>query len=143
MEAALRSAYYLVTGTNPDADAFKQVRGLEGWKEASFDVAGTEVKVAVASGLGNTRKLMEAIKEGRVKYDFVEIMACPGGCINGGGQPIQLNGEDVSGRADVLYGLDKRNNLRFSHENPEVLKCYEEYLEKPLSHKAHELLHVH
>lgn len=143
MEAALRSAYYLVTGENPDADAFKEVRGLGGWKEANFYINDTEVKVAVASGLANTRNLIEAIKEGSVKYDFVEIMACPGGCVNGGGQPIHLDGEDVEARTKVLYGLDKRNNLRFSHENPEVLKCYEEYLEKPLSHKAHELLHVH
>ena len=90
MEAALRSAYYLVTGNNPDADAFQSVRGLEGWKEASFDLNGTIVNVAVASGLGNTRHLMNAIKKGEVHYDFVaEIMSCPGGCINGGGQPYK------------------------------------------------------
>ena len=88
MEAALRSAYYLVTKENPDPDAFKQVRGMDGWKEATFDLAGTQVNVAVASGLSNTRRLVEAIREGSVSYDFVEIMACPGGCINGGGQPI-------------------------------------------------------
>lgn len=142
MEAALRSAYYLVTKTNPDADAFKNVRGMDGWKEAEFDVAGTPVKVAVASGLGNARNLVEAVVKGTVEYDFVEIMACPGGCVNGGGQPIHEDGADVAARTDVLYGLDKNNNVRFSHENTEVMKLYEKYLETPLSHKSHELLHV-
>lgn len=142
MEAALRSAYYLVTKENPDADAFKNVRGRDGWKEAEFEIAGTKIKVAVVSGLGNTRKLMEAIKRGDVVYDFVEVMSCPGGCVNGGGQPIH-DGEDfVDARTDVLYGLDKVNNLRFSHENPAVLECYNSYLEKPLSHTAHHLLHT-
>ena len=142
MEAALRSAYYLVTGNNPDADAFQSVRGLEGWKEASFDLNGTTVNVAVASGLGNTRRLVNAIKKGEVHYDFVEIMSCPGGCINGGGQPYKEDAVMVEERRHVLYGLDKRDNLRFSHENPSVKQCYEEYFEKPLSHRAHEILHV-
>ncbi|MBR6478422.1 MAG: [Lachnospiraceae bacterium] len=142
MEAALRSAYYLVTKKNPDPDAFKDVRGLQGWKEASFDVAGTPVKVAVASGLVNTRKLVEAIRNKEVTYDFVEIMACPGGCVNGGGQPIHHDGPDVAERADVLYGLDRKNNIRYSHENPEVIKLYEDFLGEPLSHKSHELLHI-
>lgn len=142
MEAALRSAYYLVTKTNPDADAFKNVRGLEGWKEAEFDVAGTPVKVAIVSGLGNARNLVEAVLKGTVSYDFVEVMACPGGCINGGGQPICETGVDVEARSQVLYGLDKNNNIRFSHENSEVQKLYENYFEAPLSHKSHELLHV-
>lgn len=142
MEAALRSAYYLVTGENPDPDAFKEVRGRDGWKEATFDLAGSKIKVAVASGLGNTRKLMESIRAGKTHYDFVEIMACPGGCSGGGGQPIEDGKELAEERAAVLYGLDKVNNLRFSHENPSVAKCYEDYLEKPLSHKAHKLLHT-
>ena len=142
MEAALRSAYYLVTGNNPDADAFQSVRGLEGWKEASFDLNGTTVNVAVASGLGNTRRLVNAIKKGEVHYDFVEIMSCPGGCINGGGQPYKEDAVMVEERRHVLYGLDKCDNLRFSHENPSVKQCYEEYFEKPLSHRAHEILHV-
>jgi NADP-reducing hydrogenase subunit HndD len=142
MEAALRSAYYLVTGENPDPDAFKDVRGREGWREAIFDLAGSKLRVAVASGLGNTRKLIEALRAGEVEYDFVEIMACPGGCAGGGGQPIE-DGKELAGeRAEVLYGLDKVNNLRFSHENPSVIKCYEEFLEKPLSHKSHKLLHT-
>jgi NADH-quinone oxidoreductase subunit G len=142
MEAALRSAYFLVTGNNPDADAFKAVRGMNGWKEAEYEINGTSLKVAVASGLGNTRKLIEAILAKEVTYDFVEIMACPGGCVNGGGQPIHDGIECRNDRADVLYGLDKINNLRFSHENPEIQKCYSDYLGKPLSHKAHELLHI-
>ena len=142
MEAALRSAYYLVTKTNPDADTFKSVRGMDGWKEAEFDLAGDTIRVAVASGLGNTRKLMEAIRKNEVSYDFVEIMACPGGCVNGGGQPINDGKQMAAVRADVLYGLDKVNNLRFSHGNPAVLDCYTKYFGEPNSHKAHELLHT-
>lgn len=142
MEAALRSACYLVTGENPQPDAFREVRGMDGWKEASFDLAGTELKVAVASGLGNTRKLMEALRKGEVSYHFVEIMACPGGCVGGGGQPVRDGEELAEIRSDVLYGLDAANELRFSHENPSVLKCYEDYFEKPLSHRAHQLLHT-
>ena len=142
MEAALRSAYYLVTGKNPEADAFKDVRGLDGWKEMTYDVAGTPVRVAVASGLGNTRKLIEAVLAGTVKYDFIEVMACPGGCAGGGGQPIH-DGEELAGvRGAELYRLDKNMPLRFSHENPEIKRLYEEFLGAPLSHKAHELLHT-
>ena len=142
MEAALRSAYYLVNKTNPEPDAFQCVRGLEGWKEAKFTINGNILKVAVASSLSNARKLMDAIAAGKVKYDFVEVMACPGGCINGGGQPIKDDYDKVAARTKVLYGLDKVNNLRFSHENPEVIQCYKDYFEEPLSEKAHELLHT-
>ncbi|MCT4660859.1 MAG: NADH-dependent [FeFe] hydrogenase, group A6 [Tissierellales bacterium] len=142
MEAALRSAYFLVTGQNPDADAFAKVRGLEGWKEASFKIEDTEVRIAIASGLGNTRKLMDAIDRGEVEYDFVEIMACPGGCAGGGGQPIHEGCELAGERGEILYSLDKNAELRFSHENPNIAKMYEEYFEKPLSHKAHNLLHT-
>lgn len=142
MEAALRSAYFLVTGENPDPDAFQDVRGREGWKESTFNLAGTKLKVAIASGLGNTRKLIEAIKSGRAKYDFVEIMACPGGCAGGGGQPIFEGEERAEERAQVLYGLDKINELRFSHENPSVQKCYQDYFGSPLPHNSHQLLHI-
>ena len=142
MEAALRSAYYLVNKTNPEPDAFQCVRGLEGWKEAKFTINGNILKVAVASSLSNARKLMDAIAAGKVKYDFVEVMACLGGCINGGGQPIKDDYDKVAARTKVLYGLDKVNNLRFSHENPEVIQCYKDYFEEPLSEKAHELLHT-
>ena len=142
MEAALRTAYHSVTGRNPEVDAFKEIRGMDGWKEAVFDIEGTGVKVAVASGLANTKKLIEAIRRGAVHYDFVEIMACPGGCAGGGGQPIWDNREMASDRSAGLYGLDTRSAIRFSHENPAVIKCYEEYLGEPMSHKSHELLHT-
>ena len=120
MEAALRSAYFLVTGKNPEADAFQPVRGLDGWKEAKFNLAGTDIRVAVASGLGNALRLMNAIRNKEVHYDFVEIMSCPGGCINGGGQPYKEDASDVEARKNVLYGLDRHNSIRFSHENPYV-----------------------
>ena len=142
MEAALRSAYYLVVGENPPPDTFQAVRGMEGWKEATFDLAGTPLRVAVVSGLGNARRLLEALKAGRVEYDFVEVMACPGGCTGGGGQPIH-DGQELAGeRAKTLYGLDAANEIRFSHENPAVKKCYACYLQRPNSHRAHELLHT-
>lgn len=142
MEAALRSAYFLLTGKNPKTDAFKKVRGMDGWKEAIFEIEGVAVKVAVVSGLGNTRKLIEAIKAGKAEYDFVEVMACPGGCAGGGGQPIHDGEELAETRGKTLYGIDSTAKLRFSHENPSVLMTYEEFLEKPLSHRSHELLHT-
>ena len=142
MEAALRSCYYLATGQNPDPDAFHGVRGMDGWKEAAIDINGTEVKVAVVSGLGNARKLIEAVRRGEVFYHFVEVMACPGGCVGGGGQPIHEGKEMAEIRSKNLYFLDSQNERRFSHENPEVLKTYEEYLEKPLSRMSHKLLHT-
>ena len=142
MEAALRSAYFLVNGTNPDPDAFVEVRGLDGWKEKSFDLGGHEVRVAVASGLANAEKLLAAIEAGEGEYDFVEVMACPGGCAGGGGQPIHEARELAGDRGQTLYALDRKRATRFSHENPNVTTCYEECLGEPLSHKAHELLHT-
>lgn len=142
MEAALRSAYYLVTGDNPDPDAFSTVRGADPWLEKSFEINGNKIKIAVVSGLGNTRKLLDALKRGEVSYHFVEVMACPGGCVGGGGQPIRDGEELAPVRAPKLYELDKNCVIRFSHENEEVLKLYDDYLEKPNSHRAHELLHV-
>lgn len=142
MEAALRTAHYLVTGKNPKPDAFKDVRGLKGWKEATFDMAGTAVRVAVVSGLGNTRRLLDALLAGEVSYDFVEVMACPGGCVGGGGHPIHDGEERAGTHGEVLYGLDKRLDLRFSHENPEIVTCYRDFLGKPLSEKAEQLLHT-
>ena len=143
MDAALRSAYYLVTGKNPDADAFTAVRGMDGWKEATFNVPGAgDVRVAVVSGLGNTRKLMNAIDAGQVSYDFVEVMACPGGCAGGGGQPIHDGVEMAECRGDILWGLDKNAKVRFSHENSDVQALYAEYLETPLGEKSHHLLHT-
>ena len=133
----------MVTGENPDPDSFAAVRGLDGWKEAEFTIPGAgSVQVAVVSGLGNARKLMDAISEGSVHYDFVEVMACPGGCAGGGGQPISPDKELAGVRGDKLWGLDKVARLRYSHENSEVKTLYDEYLGKPLSEKAHHLLHT-
>ncbi len=142
MEAALRTAYKVVTGENPQPDMFQYVRGLEGLKEAEIDLAGNKIRIAIVSGLKNAEKLMERLDKGEVTYDFVEVMACPGGCVNGGGQPIHEGGADVAERSNVLYDLDVQNAIRFSHENPEIDVCYKNFLEKPLSHKSHELLHV-
>ncbi len=143
MDAALRSAYFLATGTNPDPDAFHDVRGMEGWKEAVFTIPEHgDVRVAVVSGLGNTRRLMTALEKGEVEYDFVEVMACPGGCAGGGGQPIHDNCEMAQVRGDILWNLDKNSPIRFSHENPEIQTLYKEFLRYPLSDKAHHLLHT-
>lgn len=142
MEAALRTAYYLLHKENPKPDAYQVVRGLDGIKEASLTIAGIPVRAAISHGLGNTRKLMERIQSGEAEYDFVEVMACPGGCAGGGGQPITEGREMAGERGEKLYKLDKKNPLRFSHENPSVRELYDQYLEKPLSQKAHELLHT-
>lgn len=142
MEAALRSAYFLVNGKNAAPDAFQDVRGQDGWREATFSLADKDLKVAVASGLGNARKLIQAIRKGKVQYDFVEIMACPGGCSGGGGQPIKDGLEQAERRGNHLYFLDDIANLRFSHENPAVQALYRDFLEKPLSETAHHLLHT-
>ena len=142
MEAALRTAYYVLKRENPKPDLFRIVRGLDGIKEASLEIAGIPIKVAVVHGLGNTRKLMEKIQSGEAEYDFVEVMACPGGCVGGGGQPITEGREMAQERGEKLYALDKNNPLRFSHENPSVIALYDQYLGSPLSHMAHELLHT-
>lgn len=142
MEAALRSAYYLVTGENTEPDAFKEVRGQNTWREMEFDLAGSKLKIAVAHTLRGADELLEALKAGKVEYDFVEVMACPGGCVNGGGQPI-VNGYSLQKeRGDVLYKQDSENVLRFSHENPSIKAVYRDYLEKPLSERAEHLLHT-
>ncbi len=142
MEAALRTAYYVLKRENPKPDLFRIVRGLDGIKEASLEIAGIPIKAAVVHGLGNTRKLMEKIQSGEAEYDFVEVMACPGGCVGGGGQPITEGREMAQERGEKLYALDKNNPLRFSHENPSVIALYDQYLGSPLSHMAHELLHT-
>ena len=143
MDAALRSAYDLVTGKNPDPDAFAEVRGSKPWKEASFEIPGAgTVRVAVVSGLANTRRLMEAVDSGEADYDFVEVMACPGGCAGGGGQPIHEGRELAASRGSQLWKLDAKAPLRFSHENPEVQELYRTYLKRPLGEKSHHLLHT-
>ena len=142
MEAALRSAYYLATGENPDPEAFQDVRGMDGWKESSFSIAGNKLKIAVVHGLANADKLLKALKTGQAHYDFVEVMACPGGCVGGGGQPIHDQKEMAALRAPVLYKQDREGSLRFSHENPSIKAIYKDYLGEPLSEIAEELLHT-
>lgn len=147
MEAALRSAAYFVTGKNPEPDAFKAVRGRHAeecaWRELEMEIGGEKIRVAVASGLRNADLLCTAIVRGEVKYDFVEIMACPNGCSGGGGQPRHQDDIDRRGcRGEVLYKIDQKLPLRYSHENPDIQKLYHDYLEKPLSEKAEDLLHT-
>ena len=144
MEAALRTAHYLLTGKNADADAFKCVRREDsyGVREAEVTINGKTLRAAVVSGLANAGALLDSIKSGKVSYDFIEVMACPGGCAGGGGQPITEGVELAQPRGEKLYALDRENALRFSHENPEVKALYADFLESPLSHKAHELLHT-
>ena len=154
MEAALRTAYFALTGTEHEAIKFEQVRGMNGLKEAELDIAGTKIKVAVASGMKHAKILMDQIREGKSPYTFIEIMGCPGGCINGGGQPfvkpVFLPNEDLNildtyreKRAQALYSEDERQVLRQSHKNSQVQELYDKFLGKPNSHKAHELLHTH
>ena len=146
MEAALRSAYFLIKGENPPADAFKAVRAQgfnenNGVQEAEFKVDDITVRTAVVSGLGNTRALLEKIERGEVQYDFVEVMACPGGCVGGGGQPIHDGEELAFERGKNLYYLDEHAQLRYSHENPDIDLLYKEFFGEPNGHKAHMLLH--
>ena len=148
MEAALRSAYYLHNGKNPKPDAFQAVRGdatgASGWTEAEFDLGGgAVVRTAVVSGLANTGRLLAELKAGRVHYDFVEVMACPGGCAGGGGQPIHTDDvERAAQRGRVLYNIDRIQTVRFSHENPEVNALYRDELGEPGSERAEALLHT-
>ena len=147
MEAALRTAYETLTGEELENLEFNDVRGVEGIKEATYTIAGNEIRVAVTSGTANAKKLLEMIKSGEKTYDFIEVMACPGGCVNGGGQPIQPasvhNNVDIRAkRAAGLYNDDKNLPVRKSHLNPDVKAIYAEYFGEPNSHKAHEILHT-
>mgnify|MGYP000720123513 FL=1 len=147
MEAALRTVAEIVTGKPLENVEFHEVRGLKDIREAEYDLAGTKVRVAVTSGLENAKKLLDMVKSGEKQYHFIEVMACPGGCVNGGGQPHQSgdvrNFTDLRAeRAKALYSEDAGMSLRKSHENPVVKELYETYLEKPGSHKAHEILHT-
>ena len=147
MEAAIRTAVDTLEGKSMDKLEYTQVRGEKGIKEATLKVAGKDIKVAVASGLSNARKIMEQIRDGKCDYHFVEIMACPGGCIMGGGQPIKSSKirstVDVAKlRRDALYSIDEKSIIRKSHENPFMIKLYKEFLEKPGSHKSHKYLHT-
>lgn len=153
MEAALRTAYHELTGKEYEAVEFTAVRGMQGLKEATLNIAGSEIKVAVASGMRNAKVLMDEIRSGKSPYTFIEIMGCPGGCVNGGGQPYVkpcfLPNEDNNildtykeKRAQALYSEDERQKVRQSHNNKQVQKLYSDFLGKPNSHKAHELLHT-
>lgn len=143
MEAALRTAVFALTGHNPSADGFQDIRRGQGLREVSYSIGGVPLRCAVVSGLGEARKLIEAILAGKAHYDFVEVMACPGGCAGGGGQPISCEDQELAGeRGKRLYQLDQASLLRFSHENPEVQALYRDYLGEPLSEKAEQLLHT-
>lgn len=147
MEAALRTVSEVLTGKELDKIDFEQVRGKEGIKKATVKIGDKEVKAVVAHGLANAQKVMEEIKNGEADYQFVEIMACPGGCVMGGGQPQHSAKERAETdirtlRANGLYGIDEKSKIRKSHENPVIKKLYDEFLEKPGSHKSHELLHT-
>lgn len=143
MEAALRTAYEIITNKKLPKLEFNAVRGLDGIREAEIDIEGKKLKVAIAHGTANVKKLLDDIRDGVRYYDFIEIMACPGGCIGGGGQPKSLDPDILKKRASAIYSIDELSTLRRSHENPDIQKLYEEFLEKPNSHIAHELLHTY
>lgn len=144
MEAALRSVYEIYTGQPLKNVNFEQVRGLSGVRRATIDLNGFELKVGIAHGLGNARHLLEDIRNGHNEYHVIEIMACPGGCIGGGGQPLHHgNSEILYARANALYREDANKPLRKSHENPYIKTLYEEYLGKPLGEISETLLHTH
>lgn len=144
IEAAIRTAYEWITGEELKEVEFNQLRGIEGLREGKVKIGDKELTIGIASGLGNARKLLEEIRENDSKYDAIEIMACPGGCIGGGGQPYHHgNDEIVKKRQEAIYREDKRKTLRKSHENAEVMRLYEEYLGEPFGEKAHDLLHTH
>jgi len=143
MEAALRSAYFLITGEELENIDFTGVRGLDGVKEATVNIKGLDVKVAVASSLSQAGILMDKIKSGESDYHFIEIMTCAGGCIAGGGQPLNTDIERIKARLQSVYAIDANKELRKSHKNPEIQKLYEEFLDKPLSETSHKLLHTH
>lgn len=143
MEAALRTAHFLLTGENLTSLKIQPLRGLDGTKEFRTTIAGVDVGVAAVSSLGQARKLMEQVRAGRKDLHFIEVMTCPGGCINGGGQPRSASPEAVKARMQTLYAIDRDAALRSSHQSPAIQRLYAEYLEKPLSHRSHELLHTH
>ncbi len=143
LEAALRTGADWLTGEDVKEIDFKAVRGLAGIKEATVNVAGLDIKAAITSGLGNARTLLEKIQKGEARYHIVEIMACPGGCLNGGGQPYSCHDSSIlEKRMNAIYQEDSNKVIRKSHQNPDIIKLYDEYLEKPGSHKAHKLLHT-
>lgn len=143
MEAALRTVADVVSGEDLPKLEYEEVRGMEETREATVTVAGKEIKVAVVNTLGSARKMLERIKAGTADYQFIEVMACPGGCIGGGGQPVPVNREIRQKRREALFDCDRMSELRKSHENPEIKALYDNWLGKPLGEKAHHLLHTH
>ena len=142
MEAALRTAYKLITGNELEKIDIEPVRGMQGIRSATIDVGDLKVQVAVAHGFGNARKFMDEVKSGKSPYHFIEIMACPGGCVGGGGQPIGFDLATRGTRSGSLYEEDKSLVYRKSHQNPSIEKVYKDFLEKPLGEKSHHLLHT-
>jgi iron only hydrogenase large subunit-like protein len=142
MESALRSAYHLLTGKDLEHLEFEPVRGMAGVKEASITIGDRELKIAVANRLGNAREIADRVMAGNSPWQFIEIMACPGGCAGGGGQLFGYDPGKVEQRIKAIYALEKRRTVRLSYKNPAVTDIYREFLEKPGSHKAHELLHT-
>ena len=143
MEAALRTVADVLTGENLQTVDYNDVRGMEQTREAELTIAGNTVKIAVVHTLASARKILERIRAGEADYQFIEVMACPGGCIGGGGQPIPVNAEIRRARREGLFDCDSANELRKSHENPEIKELYDTWLGKPLGEKAHSLLHTH
>ena len=148
MEAALRTAADVLEGRSLEQINYTEVRGIEGIKEATFTLGGKELKVAVVHSTGAAKQLIKRIQAGDNSYAFIEVMACPGGCVNGGGQPIvsaykRMDIDPRVARAQGLYSEDEAKTIRKSHENPDIKKLYAEFLGEPNSHKAHELLHTH
>jgi len=143
MEAALRTVYEVLTGSELKDINLKALRGLEGCKEAEVDINGQVIKVVVVHGLNYASQILKEIKAGKSAYTFIEIMACPGGCIGGGGQPIEKDLETKQKRMEAIYRVDESSKLRKSHENPGVKQLYEEFLGAPLGEKSHHLLHTH
>ncbi len=144
IEAAMRTAYELYTGKKLERVEFTELRGMEGVREATLDFNGTPIKIGIAHGLGNARKLLNDVRAGKSEFHAIEVMACPGGCIGGGGQPLLHGNSDIlKARATALYTEDRKKPLRKSHENPFIIKLYDEFLDKPNSEKAHHLLHTH
>jgi len=142
MEAAIRTAYYRLTGKELVSFKIPAVRGLQGRKETRIEIGSLNLGVAVVNGLQNARLLLEEIRKGRNDIQFIEVMACPGGCINGGGQPIGMKEENIKARMNALYKIDESETIKASHQNPYIIELYNKFLKKPLSHKSHELLHT-
>jgi NADP-reducing hydrogenase subunit HndD len=144
IEAAVRTAYEVYTGKACPQIDFEELRGLEGIRSATIDFDGFPINIGIAHGLSNARKLLEEIRDGKNTFHAIEIMACPGGCIDGGGQPLHHGNSDIiKARWKAIYQVDKNMPIRKSHENPSIVKLYEEFLKTPCGEKAHHLLHTH